>query len=329
MPLFTVFTPTFNRAHTLPRLYESLKRQTYRDFEWVIVDDGSTDSTCELVKKWRDESEFLIRYFYQANKGKHVAFNRGVQEAQGEFFLPIDSDDACMPHALERFKFYWDSLPSSKKEYFSGVCALCQDQDMKLIGNKFPFDVTDSNSLEINYRYKVRGDKWGFQCTEVLRRYPFPEIDGVRFIPEGIVWNAIAKYYKIRFINEILLNVYRCDAPDGSDQLTQYLKTYPIIYARGCSFYYMSCLNENIDWFRYAPLEFIRAAVHYTRFFLHSGLKITEAIGKIRSTLGKLLCIVTIPLGGALYASEKRNVNLIHKYALAIQTVKDWMAKFV
>ena len=93
---FTVFTPTYNRAATLARVYESLQRQTFTDFEWIIVDDGSTDETAELVQQWRSESSFPIRYIWQPNQGKHVAFNRGVELARGELFLPHDSDDESL-----------------------------------------------------------------------------------------------------------------------------------------------------------------------------------------------------------------------------------------
>ena len=104
--VFTVFTPTYNRAYTLHRVYESLKAQTYRDFEWLIVDDGSNDNTRELIQKWQNESLFSIRYIYQQNSGKHIAFNRAVREAKGELFLTLDSDDACVEEALERFKYH-------------------------------------------------------------------------------------------------------------------------------------------------------------------------------------------------------------------------------
>ena len=113
--VFTVFTPTFNRSLTLRRVYESLRLQTFRDFEWLIVDDGSTDCTKELVEKWRTESSFPIRYIYQENRGKPAAFNQGVQKAQGELFLTLDSDDACVPQALERLKYHWIASRRKKR----------------------------------------------------------------------------------------------------------------------------------------------------------------------------------------------------------------------
>src|SRR5262249_2422136 len=102
MPLFTVFTPTYNRAHTLHRVFDSLCAQTLRDFEWLVIDDGSSDSTRELIDNWTKSAHFTIRYIKQDHSGKHIAHNCAVREARGQFFLTLDSDDACTPQALER-----------------------------------------------------------------------------------------------------------------------------------------------------------------------------------------------------------------------------------
>src|SRR5258708_39119995 len=147
--VFTVFTPTFNRSQTLSRVYEGLRLQTFRDFEWLIVDDGSTDGTKELVEKWQTESSFPIRYIYQENQGKPAAFNRGVQEAQGELFLTLDSDDACVPHALDRLKYQWDGIPASQKDKFSAVTVLCKGPKGGLLSGKIPPALLDSGSLTL------------------------------------------------------------------------------------------------------------------------------------------------------------------------------------
>src|SRR5690242_2999845 len=124
---FTVFTPAYNRAPTLPRVYESLKAQTFRDFEWLIVDDGSTDNTPELVAQWQSTGELSIRYFQQEHCGRHIAFNRGVHEAQGTLFLNCDSDDAFVPQTLTRFLYHWENIPLAERSSFSAVTALCMD----------------------------------------------------------------------------------------------------------------------------------------------------------------------------------------------------------
>src|SRR6266705_680676 len=146
---FTVFTPTYNHAYTLHRVYESLCVQTYRNFEWLVVDDGSSDDTRKLIDTWEQQARFPLRYIYQPNQGKHVAFNRGVREARGELFLCLDSDDGCVPKALERLKYHWDQIPFSQRHRFSAVTALCIDELGGLHGSRFPQDITDSDSLEI------------------------------------------------------------------------------------------------------------------------------------------------------------------------------------
>ena len=136
--VFTVFTATFNRARVLHRVYDSLRAQTFRDFEWLVVDDGSTDGTGALVAAWRAEADFPIRYRYQENRGKHVACNRAVAEARGRFFLTLDSDDACVPQALARLNRHWEEIPEREQPGFSAVTVLCMDVAGRIVGDRFP-----------------------------------------------------------------------------------------------------------------------------------------------------------------------------------------------
>src|SRR5260370_1633948 len=184
--VFTVFTRTFNRSQTLSRVYEGLRLQTFRDFEWLIVDDGSTDGTKEIVEKWQTESAFVIRYIYQENQGKLAAFNHGVQEARGELFVTLDSDDACVPQALERLKYHWDGIPTAEKDKFSAVTALCKDQNGRLVGDEFPRDVLDFDSIELVFKYNVKDEKWGFHRHDGFKQFPFPKIRNAKFISDGV-----------------------------------------------------------------------------------------------------------------------------------------------
>ena len=319
-PTFTVFTPTFNRAHLLYRVFESLRAQTYANFEWLIVDDGSTDGTKEIVDMWRGKVNFHIRYFWQENQGKHIAFNKATREAHGELFLPLDSDDACIPEALERFKYHWDLIPENQKDQFTGVCALCKDQYGKLVGDPFPFDPTDSNSLEIYYRYKIKGEKWGFHRVNVLHRFPFPEVQEIKFIPEGFIWNAIAKSYKIRYVNEVLRVYWRPVNPD-SDQLTNMIHR-GYRHALGCKMYYQSCLNENIDWFHFTPREFFRTSIHYIRYSLHAKVSILKAIKGIYPIFSKLLVGLALPIGFIVYVSERMGWDAIGRFNKTFKSIR-------
>src|SRR6478752_7327190 len=131
---FTVFTSTRNRAHTLDRPFRSLQAQTFRDFEWLIIDNGSTDGTPELVARYQAEADFPIRYLWQEDAGKHGSVNRAAPIAEGAFFLILDSDDGCVPVALERFKYHWDQIPADRRARFTGVTAHCLDESGEVVG---------------------------------------------------------------------------------------------------------------------------------------------------------------------------------------------------
>jgi glycosyltransferase involved in cell wall biosynthesis len=298
---FTVFTPTLDRAHTLERVYRSLVAQTFRDFEWIVVDDGSRDETEALVRAWQASTDLPIRYFFQEHRGKHVATNRAVAAARGELFLTIDSDDSFVPHALERFKYHWDAIPAAERGRFSAVTALAADEHGRLIGTRFPRDPTDSNSLEIRYRYKVRGDKWGFQRTDVMRAHPFPEVEGA--IPEGIIWTAIARRYKTRYVNEIL-RVYWQDQPTRLSRPTHLGEI-----AEGAMLAYESQLRDDIRWFTYAPRTFMTEAARYSRISFHAGRSARQQFRALGAWPARLLWALTLPIGWAVFEVESHGLR--------------------
>ena len=136
--MFTVFTPTRDRAHTLDRVYTSLKAQTMRDFEWLVVDNESTDGTEALMRGWMAEADFPIRYVQQPNRGLTVSWNRAVTEAHGTFLATLASDDTCYPNALERLCQLWEEIPAERRDEFASIATLCVDEKGELIGDPFP-----------------------------------------------------------------------------------------------------------------------------------------------------------------------------------------------
>src|SRR5690554_5503093 len=124
--LFTVLTPTYNRAHTLERVYSSLEEQSFQDFEWVIVDDGSTDDTRERVREWQQQARFPIHYFWQENQHKKTAFNKGVREAHGELIVALDSDDSLDMNALDTMAQVWNDIPPPERSKFVAITGLCE-----------------------------------------------------------------------------------------------------------------------------------------------------------------------------------------------------------
>lgn len=293
---FTVFTATYNRADKLHRVYDSLKTQTFTNFEWLIVDDGSTDNTKEIVETWITEADFPIRYYSKPNGGKHTAFNMGVKKAKGELLLNFDSDDACVPEALEVFYNTWKSIENKKD--FSAVTGLCKGVDGKIVGAKFPKDVLDSDSIELKYKYKIEGEKWGFQRTDVLKEFPFPEPEGMKLYPEAVIWSQISRKYKTRFINKPL-RIYIV----GEDS---YTSAPPQKYSKAAAIWHESILNECIDYFKYNPLQFFKSAVHYSRFSLHSN---NIFFKNLKNNLARLLVLMVFPLALFVYLKD----NIFHR----------------
>jgi glycosyltransferase involved in cell wall biosynthesis len=206
-PVFTVATPTYNRAETLPRVYESLCAQSFRSFEWLVVDDGSTDHTRDLVRRWQDVSPFPVRYRWQSNQHKKIAVNHAVREARGSFIAILDSDDSFLPDALRDMYEAWENIPAADRDGFAGVSALVMRPDGTIVGDAFPQDPLDTDGMTCHYIMGVRGEKFTMQRTDVMRQFPFPAfVSGL--VPENHVWDRIALTYRMRHINKIVRIYY-------------------------------------------------------------------------------------------------------------------------
>lgn len=254
--MITVFTPTYNRAHLLLRLYESLKAQTFQDFEWIIVDDGSIDNTEQIVREWCDEVCFKggIHYIRQSNGGKHRAINRGVQEAQGELFFIADSDDYLPDDSLAKVAEKYEKIKGDNS--IGGICGLDMTPKGDVIGSGLPCDEIICSSLELRVNYHVTGDLKEVFITHVMREFPFPEFEGERFCPEALVWNRIAQKYKLIFFNEpIYIAEYQ---PEGI--------TAGIVRARMNSPVAAATTYQELNSYDIPLQEKIKAAINYWRF---------------------------------------------------------------
>lgn len=253
--MITVFTPTYNRAYTLSRLYESLLNQTSSDFEWLIVDDGSTDNTEEMVNDFIKENKIPIRYLRQKNGGKHRAINKGVQEARGELFFIVDSDDYILPHAVERYLLHYTNIAETSE--IIGVSGRRLYLTGKVIGDHFSEEFLDISTLDLRMKRKISGDMAEAYKTEILLKFPFPNIPDEKFCPEALIWNRMAQTGKVRFFNE---GFYVCEYLE--DGLTSSILRIRMNSPGYSTLYYRELYG--------LPIPFsqkVKAAVNYWRFW--------------------------------------------------------------
>ena len=297
---FTVFTSTRNRAHTLHRPFESLKAQTFRDFEWLVIDNGSTDGTTELIEGYAAQADFPIRYHRQEDAGKQGSMNRAVMMAEGALFVTLDSDDGIIPTALERLWANWQSIQVSARDRFVGVTALCLDEHGALVGTRFPFDPTDSDSREIRYRYKVKGEKWGFQRTDILREHLLPVVPGYRgLIPFSTIWSEIARAYKTRYVNEGL-HIYWQDQEVRLSRPTAWSDD-----ALGSMIEAGSIVRNDVRFFREDPVAFVIMAIKYSRSAFHSSVGIWAQWVEMDNAPARALWAATLPAGWLVHWMER------------------------
>lgn len=215
--ILTVFTPVYNRARLMGRLYDCLRSQTDTRFEWIVVDDGSRDNIDDVMESFIKEGRMDIRYLKQPNGGKHRAFNRAVSMARGDFFFTVDSDDLLSPDAV---RWINDNLESIREDVeFAALSGIKVFQDGRRVGGGSRFGTIDADFIDIRHKHGIKGDLAEVYRTSVLRQFPFPEFPGERFCSEGVVWNRIARVgYKIRLVHEpIYICEYMADGLSASN----------------------------------------------------------------------------------------------------------------
>ncbi|CCV64694.1 Glycosyltransferase [Alteracholeplasma palmae J233] len=203
--LLSIVTATFNREKLILRTYESLIKQTNKNFEWIIVDDGSTDDTEKKVLEWIESKIISIKYIKKENSGKHKSLNRAIPLASGQLTLILDSDDLLEQNAVERISFFYDKYYDYPN--LGGFTFLKGDLSRKVIGNSYKENEKVRNIFEV-LNQKIKGDKIEVIYTSIMKEYSFPEIENEKFIGESIIWIPIGMKYKIVYINEIL---YLCE----------------------------------------------------------------------------------------------------------------------
>jgi glycosyltransferase involved in cell wall biosynthesis len=293
MAFLTVFTPAYNRAHTLPRTYESLLRQDCKDFVWLVIDDGSTDNTAELLSQWqKKDNGFEIKYIYKENGGMHTAHNTAYENIDTELNVCIDSDDMLADGAISSILKLWENADHKK---YAGIIGL--DADMSsgnIIGTPFP-DYMNETTLQGFYDNGGSGDKKLVYRTDIMKALPpYPVFSGEKYVSLGWKYQLCDQEYKLITTNTVLCNVeYQADG-SSMNMLRQYLKN-----PKGFAF----VRKENMKYINSTKRNFIDC-IHYVSSSIIAGNR-----HFISESPKKLLTLLAIPFGTLLTAYIKCKVG--------------------
>ncbi|MGG4433790.1 glycosyltransferase family A protein [Priestia megaterium] len=284
MKKLTVFTPTYNRAYCIHQCYESLKRQTCKDFIWLIIDDGSTDNTKGIVNGWIDENIIQIKYHWQDNQGMHGAHNTAYELIDTELNVCIDSDDYMPDDAVEKIIDNWKKYGGNE---VSGIIGLDANHKNEIIGTRLPQHIKRSTLFDLYNKYGVTGDKKLVYRTELTKQYPYPLFENERYVGLAYKYHMIDKQYEMVLMNEIICCVEYLEDGSSRNMLHQYRKN-----PRGFAFYRKEMMKLP---FGSSSFKF-RQAIHYV-----SSSLISKNWRFLQDTPSKGLTLLAIPLGIALY----------------------------
>lgn len=292
MSTLTVFTPTYNRAYTLHKCYESLKSQTNQDFKWLIIDDGSSDNTKELVQKWIDENNLDITYHYQKNQGMHGAHNTAYELIDTELNVCIDSDDYMPEDAVEKILNYWKE---HKSDDLAGLIGLDAYENGEVIGTKLPDNLKSETLFDLYQKRKIKGDKKIVYRTDLSKQYPYPVFEDERYVGLAYKYYKIDQTHKLGLLNEVLCIVEYMEDGSSKNMLHQYKRN-----PKGFAFYRIENLkNPRASWiYKY------KECIHYVSSRLLSGER-----QFLKNNPQKLLTFFALPLGYLLYRYILKNTQ--------------------
>ena len=292
MILLTVFTPAYNRAHTLPRTYKSLLDQDCKDFIWMIIDDGSTDHTEELVKEWQArDNGFKIQYIYKENGGMHTAHNTAYEHIDTELNVCIDSDDCLAEGAIMKIVSTWQKIKHSD---YAGIVGLDADMKGNIIGKDFPEGLKET-TLTGYYAAGGFGDKKLVYRTDVIKDYPpYPVVSGEKYVALAYKYRLIDQDYKLAVLNEVLCNVEYQDDGSSATMWKQYINN-PKVFA----FWRKICMKYPVS-----KKRFWVDCIHYVSESIISGNKCF-----IQESPKRAMTIISIPFGILLSIYTRKKVK--------------------
>ena len=210
----TVVTPVYNRKDTILRAMQSVERQSYKDMEYIVVNDGSTDSTEEIIIDFLHKTTVPMLYVKKDNGGVHTARNLGIKLARGEMYMCNDSDDESFPNAVEIFVNAWKTIPKEQRNLYFEIKARCINEVGEEVGPRFPEDINNREWIEIKQYYEsIHAENVGFRRMDIMKANPWPEPENVTFVGEDFVWKKLRMQYRTWLINDIV-QVYHTEGND-------------------------------------------------------------------------------------------------------------------
>lgn len=302
----TICTPTYNRGYLLNRPFQSLLNQTNHNFIWIIIDDGSTDDTKQVVESFIDKAPFKIEYYYKENGGRHTALNYSYEKIITKYVINLDSDDELTPTCIDDLYKLWDSIPPKDYDRFwliSGRC--CDNISEKMVGKEWPEGINLLKGKEqrkaIN---KITGEKVNCRKVDVLRKYPFPTYDGIKFVTENTVWELINKVYDQYCVNNIFQKYY-IDSQDGICNGGMHNN---VIQRKSQLYYSIFCMNNLFDELFYNK-NVRKAVINVSRCSILSNTSFFDSLKNINKLLPKFLVLLAYPVGFIMtefYRGKKR-----------------------
>lgn len=284
-PILTVFTPTYNRKELIHKCYESLRRQTNKNFKWLVIDDGSTDDTKELVINWKEEADFQIDYIYKKNGGMHSAHNTAYENIDTELNICIDSDDYMTDDGVEKILKAWEER---KAENIAGIAALDLYETGEIIGTKFPEGLREATLFDIYHKYGVKGDKKLIYRTELTKKYAYPEFEDEKYVGLAYKCHKLDEKYKLALVNEPVCIVEYMEDGSTKNMLSQYRNN-----PKGWCFYRV----ENLKIPNTSLIYKFKECIHYVS---------SSLIVKDKNFFSKVpykgIMLAAIPLGYILYS---------------------------
>lgn len=281
MATLTVFTPLYNRINTLKRTYESLKRQTSKDFVWLIIDDGSTDNPYEIIKEWiKINNGFEIKYVYKENGGMHTAHNTAYENIDTELNVCVDSDDYMPDYAVELIVNCWNE---NKNKGYAGIIALdFADSTKKVIGKELPTD-KESTTLMGYYNNGGFGDKKLIYRTDIIKATPpYPVFDNEKYVALAYKYHLIDEKYELKILNECVCIVdYQMDG-SSTNMYRQYVRN-----PKGFAFWRKEQMKHSIN-----IKQKFKACIHYV-----SSSLIAKNKHFVKESPEKFLTLLSIPIG--------------------------------